>query len=361
MPKRPMFKCKRNKVILVFLVVLQIALGLIYLKTVPRIYTDEVWDSALGYSLANGDGLKHPFIEGFGGMDIHFVQPRVVLPFVCAAIFKIFGYSVLAGRMGSLLLSVLAVVSLYALMRKWFGEKQAFCIAIATMLHPWFFEVSRRIRPEIYYTALAIAALWCVVYSLDKNSKGIALLGGVLAGLAAMAHPGGLILDAAMAGAVLIWLRTKKIGRPAVWTCLGFAGVILPYIAFGLPFMVYLATSYIKSIPDSMIEAARMDGCGYLRVFLHVILPVSRPVVATMIIFSFLANWNEFILVLTLTSKTILRSLPVGINALSNSGMSRDFGKQFAALVIGTLPMIIFYIIFHKQLAKGFAAGSIKE
>lgn len=227
-----MFEWKQNRAIFIVLIVLQIALGLIYLQTVPRIYTDEVWDSSLGYSLARGDGLKHPFIEGFGGMDIHFVQPRIVLPFVCAVIFRAFGYSILAGRMGSLIFSVLAVISLYGLMRRWFGERQAFCVAIATMLHPWFFEVSRRIRPEIYYTALAIAALWCIVYSLDTGSRWTALLGGVLAGFAALAHPGGVILDAAMAGAVLIWLRTKKIGRLAVWTCLGFAVVVLPYIIY---------------------------------------------------------------------------------------------------------------------------------
>jgi raffinose/stachyose/melibiose transport system permease protein len=138
-------------------------------------------------------------------------------------------------------------------------------------------------------------------------------------------------------------------------------GVLLPYIAVGLPFMVYLATSYVKGIPDAMIEAAFIDGASYLKIFIYVIIPVATPVLATMIIFAFLQSWNEFVLVLTLTSKTILRSLPVGIAALSGSGMSRDYGLQFAALVIGILPMLIFYLAFHRQLAKGFAAGSLKE
>ncbi|MFO8042781.1 MAG: carbohydrate ABC transporter permease [Alkalispirochaeta sp.] len=137
-------------------------------------------------------------------------------------------------------------------------------------------------------------------------------------------------------------------------------GVILPYVAFGLPFLIYLSTSYIRGIPDSLEEVARIDGASYLKIFWHVIRPISAPVVATMTIFSFVNNWNEFVFVFVLTSKQSLRSLPVGVNAFAG-GMSRDYGLLFAALVIATVPMIIFYMIFHEQLKKGFAAGAIKE
>ena len=136
-------------------------------------------------------------------------------------------------------------------------------------------------------------------------------------------------------------------------------GVLLPYVAFGLPFMVYLSTSYIRGIPDSLEEVARIDGAGYLRIFWSVIRPISAPVAATMTIFAFVSNWNEFVFVFVLTSKQALRSLPVGVNAFAG-GMSRDYGLLFAALVIATLPMILFYVFFHEQLKKGFAAGAIK-
>ncbi len=136
-------------------------------------------------------------------------------------------------------------------------------------------------------------------------------------------------------------------------------GVILPYIAFGLPFLVYLATSFIRGIPDSMEEAAIIDGAHYLRIFKDIILPMSTPVAATMLIFAFISNWNELIFVLTLTSKESLRSLPVGVLAFAG-GRTRNYGLQFAVLVIATLPMIIFYIFFHRQIIKGFAAGAIK-
>lgn len=137
-------------------------------------------------------------------------------------------------------------------------------------------------------------------------------------------------------------------------------GVILPYIAFGHPFQVFLATTYIKGIPDAMQESAIIDGATFIQVFLRIIIPVATPIISTMFIYTFLGNWNEFILVLTLTSDLTVRSLPVGINSFAG-GMSRDYGLQFAALVIGTVPMIIFYLIFKDKIAQGFAAGALKE
>lgn len=137
-------------------------------------------------------------------------------------------------------------------------------------------------------------------------------------------------------------------------------GVIIPYIAFGLPMLVYLATTFIKGIPDSLIEAGVIDGAGYLTIFRRLIVPICTPVITTMVIFCFMGNWNEFVLVLTLTSRAAIRSLPVGINSFAG-GRSRDYGMQLAALVMGTAPMIIFYIFFQKQIAAGFTAGSVKE
>ena len=137
-------------------------------------------------------------------------------------------------------------------------------------------------------------------------------------------------------------------------------GVILPYIAFGLPMAVLLTSSYIRSIPDALIEAAIIDGAGYMQVFHRIILGISIPVLATVAILTFLRNWNEFILVFVLTSGSNMRSLPVSINAFAGR-LNVNYGMQLAALVIGTLPMIAFYTFAHKQLASGFGAGALKE
>ncbi|NQT60325.1 MAG: carbohydrate ABC transporter permease [Bacteroidetes bacterium] len=137
-------------------------------------------------------------------------------------------------------------------------------------------------------------------------------------------------------------------------------GVLIPYIGFGLPFQVYLATSFVKSLPTSLEEAARIDGATYMQVFWRIVIPMAVPVTVTMLIYAFLGNWNEFVLIMVLTSDSAIRSLPAGINAFAG-GMARNYGFQFAALCIGTIPMILFYVAFRKQIAKGFAAGSLKE
>lgn len=137
-------------------------------------------------------------------------------------------------------------------------------------------------------------------------------------------------------------------------------GVLLPYIAFGLPMAILIATSFISGIPDALVEAAVIDGAGYITIFWKIILIISTPVIATISVLNFLSNWNEFLLVFTLTSGQNMRSLPVSINSFAGR-LNQDYGLQFSALVIGTIPMFIFYFFAHNSLVKGFGEGAIKE
>jgi len=136
-------------------------------------------------------------------------------------------------------------------------------------------------------------------------------------------------------------------------------GVLIPYIGFGLPIGVYLCTEFIRGIPSSLIESARIDGASYLRVFASIIVPMAKPVVATLSILTIHSVWNEFMLINILVSSNSLKSLPVGILMFSGA-LSTDYGRQFAGIVIGMVPMIIVYLIFRKQITKGIAAGAIK-
>ena len=136
-------------------------------------------------------------------------------------------------------------------------------------------------------------------------------------------------------------------------------GVLIPYIGIGLPMAVYLSTVYIKGIPDSVLESARMDGAKYLHIFWKIIMPIASPVAATVAILCVTGTWNEFMLINILVSRNELKSLPVGVNMFSGA-LSSDYGKQFSAIVIGMLPMIIFYLVFRKQITKGVSAGAVK-
>jgi raffinose/stachyose/melibiose transport system permease protein len=136
-------------------------------------------------------------------------------------------------------------------------------------------------------------------------------------------------------------------------------GILIPYIGIGLPMGIYLGTEYIKSIPDALIESARIEGAGFIRIFFSIIAPMTKPVAMTLAIISFTGIWNEFMLINILASKEAIKSLPVGILKFSGA-LATDYGKQFAALSIGMAPMLAFYALFHKQITQGVSAGAVK-
>ncbi|MEI8092619.1 MAG: carbohydrate ABC transporter permease [Spirochaetales bacterium] len=135
--------------------------------------------------------------------------------------------------------------------------------------------------------------------------------------------------------------------------------VLIAYIGLGMPMGIYLCTEYIKSIPTSLVEAARIDGAGLYRVFWQLILPMTQPVIMTLAILNITGTWNEFMLVSVLTSTNETKSLPLGIYRFSGT-LSSDYGKQFAALVIGMAPMLLFYLVFQRQITEGVSAGAVK-
>jgi raffinose/stachyose/melibiose transport system permease protein len=136
-------------------------------------------------------------------------------------------------------------------------------------------------------------------------------------------------------------------------------GVLIPYIGIGLPMGVYLGTEFMKGIPDALIESARIDGAKYPRIFTGIVFPMCAPVAMTVGILAFTGTWNEFMLINILTSDDSIKSLPVGINRFSGA-LASDYGKQFSALVTGMIPMVVFYLVFRKQITRGVAAGSVK-
>lgn len=135
--------------------------------------------------------------------------------------------------------------------------------------------------------------------------------------------------------------------------------IIVPYIAFNLSFAIYLASAYIRSIATDITEAATVDGAGYLQTYWLIILPMSRPIITTISIFTFHACWVEYVLVYMMSTNEDIRTVQVGVNMLRGT-LSFNYGFLFAALVIVTLPLMVLYILFRKQLQAGFADGSVK-
>lgn len=135
--------------------------------------------------------------------------------------------------------------------------------------------------------------------------------------------------------------------------------LIIPYAAMGLSLAVYLLKVYLDSLPKELFEAARVDGCSDLRMFTTLVLPLLRPGLATVAIFSALSAWNEFLLALLYITDDALKTIPTGLLAFSSRYLT-DYQLLFAALTIITLPMVAVYVMFHRQIVAGVTEGSLK-
>lgn len=133
----------------------------------------------------------------------------------------------------------------------------------------------------------------------------------------------------------------------------------LPYVAFGLPMAIFLMESFIKGIPVELEEAAYMDGSTVVGTMYRIILPICRPILATVIILSFLSKWNEFPFALTLLQDDKLRTITVAVANFTGQ-YSVDYTRLMAALVMATIPVILLYLIAHKRIMTGMIAGAIK-
>jgi ABC-type glycerol-3-phosphate transport system permease component len=139
------------------------------------------------------------------------------------------------------------------------------------------------------------------------------------------------------------------------------AGLILPYAAGTLPFSVFVMTAFLRKIPVEIEEAAFIDGAGRLKLIWSILLPLSRPGLATVVIFSFMQNWNEFFMALVLIQDPALKTLTLGVLNFSGQWGQIAYNRLFAALVIISVPVITVYVIFQKQFISGLAAGAVKS
>ncbi|MGW0561744.1 carbohydrate ABC transporter permease [Streptomyces sp. NPDC003016] len=138
-------------------------------------------------------------------------------------------------------------------------------------------------------------------------------------------------------------------------------GLILVYIAYSLPFTVFFLTSFFRTLPTSIAEAAIIDGASHTRTFFQVMLPMARPGLISVGIFNFLGQWNQYMLPTVLNTDPDKRVLAQGLVELSTSqGYKGDYSGLFAGLVIAMLPVLAAYIIFQRQVVSGLTAGALK-
>ncbi len=133
-------------------------------------------------------------------------------------------------------------------------------------------------------------------------------------------------------------------------------GLILVYAATGIPFSIFILSSFFRQLPQELSEAARIDGAGEFTIFGRIMLPLVRPALSTVVVFQFVPLWNDFFFPLVLLRSTDKWTLPVGMTRFFGE-FQTDWSTLFAGLIITTLPLIIIFLLATKQIIAGLTAG----
>jgi multiple sugar transport system permease protein len=136
-----------------------------------------------------------------------------------------------------------------------------------------------------------------------------------------------------------------------------YGGVIVPALA-GV-FGIFLVRQYAQSIPDELLEAARIDGAGEWRIFTRIVLPLLKPIIVTLAIFTFLASWNDFMWPLIVLSDQHLYTLPVALASLSREHV-QDNELMMAGSVVTTLPVLVVFLALSRYYMQGLMLGAVK-
>lgn len=138
-----------------------------------------------------------------------------------------------------------------------------------------------------------------------------------------------------------------------------FIGIILPQTAFLLPFHILIFRGFIREIPRELEEAVIIDGCGKMGFFVHIVVPLSRPAIATVSVLAMVASWNNFFLPLIVLNDKDKFTLPMGSMDFVGQYLA-DWNVILAFFVVSMVPAIVFYLYAQRHIVSGLAAGAVK-
>ncbi len=138
-----------------------------------------------------------------------------------------------------------------------------------------------------------------------------------------------------------------------------YLGLILPYIALGVPFSVVVLKAFFEDSPKELFDAAKVDGCNAFQVYWHIALPMVRPALVFVAIWQFIVTWNEFFLALVIMTESEMKTLTIIPMQYSGFYMANP-GALFAILAIIAIPLIFLYVLVQKAFVRGLTAGAVK-
>ncbi len=163
----------------------------------------------------------------------------------------------------------------------------------------------------------------------------------------------GLMLPAATA-ILPLFIQVRDLGLLDSYT-----GIVLPQAAFGLSMAILLLRNGFRALPTELLDAARIDGCGYARYFFHITLPLSRPILSTVGIVAFVGSWNNYLLPLILLNSTSLYPWPLGLMDYQGE-YSTAWQLVLAFITLTILPAIVVFVAAQRLMVAGLTAGAVK-
>jgi len=137
------------------------------------------------------------------------------------------------------------------------------------------------------------------------------------------------------------------------------AGLIFIHCVFGIPITALMFRSYYTGVPDELVDAAKIDGCGFFSIYRYILLPIAAPAFAVVLLWQFTSIWNDFIIGLIVLSNPLLSPVTVAVQNLAGS-FTTEWNVQMAGALIAALPTIIVYLALGKLFMRGLLAGSVK-
>lgn len=180
--------------------------------------------------------------------------------------------------------------------------------------------------------------------------------------LARIKWKGSAIISSLIMGTMMIPYTVTMIPLYKIWSALGMTNSYVPLIApmfFGSPFYIIIMRQFFAGLPNSLMEAAKIDGAGEFRRYVSIALPLSKPALTTVGIYAFIAAWSDYLAPLIYINKTEKLTLSLGLQGFLNQ-FSVDWTHLMAAATIFVIPVVIFFLFFQKNFVEGIATSGIK-
>lgn len=204
-----------------------------------------------------------------------------------------------------------------------------------------------------FFNSIFVGLITVVVAVLISSAAGYCF--------AQLHFPGRAILFGLTLATLMVPFQSRIVPLFVMFTGWGlnntYAGIIIPGLASA--FGVFMMTQFFQSLPSEMREAALIDGASELRIFLQVFLPVARPGVATLALFTFMQSWDQLLWPMIIAPKPDMRTLQVGLAFINQTALT--WNNTMAAIVLSVIPMVLAFIAAQGQFIEGISAGAVKE